>query len=68
MRGLTATERQALTCPQGEAPGLLLRDILELQKRGLIAVDHLGDRAEYDVLPMASLALRLDAAARAASP
>jgi hypothetical protein len=42
-----------------------LSDVIELKKRGLISVEHHGDRADYDVLPDAALALRLDAAARA---
>lgn len=67
MRGLTNEERHVLTCAPGTTPSTL-RNVLDLRKRGLIAVDHHGDHADYTVLPMAQLALRLDAAARAMGP
>jgi hypothetical protein len=65
VRGLTDTERLALTCQAGAPIGLKLSDVIELKKRGLISVERHGDRADYDVMPDAALALRLDAAARA---
>jgi hypothetical protein len=64
VRGLTDKERAILTGPTGSGP-FTYRDLLPLQKRGLLTAEHLGDRGEYAVTPDAALAIRLDAAARA---
>lgn len=64
MRGLTDEERAILTCPTGAGP-FTFRDLLQLEKRGLVATEHHGTWGEYSVTPQAAVALRLDAAARA---
>ncbi len=63
MRGLTNQERALLTGKVG-VQQFMLSDLLPLVRRGLVTYEHLGDHAEYELLPDAELALRLDSAAR----
>ena len=64
MRGLTPAERHALTCPIGVTPKLAVVEGLAARALVVFFNDHRG--YGYGVEALGKLALRLDAAARAA--
>lgn len=66
MRGLTNEERAALTQTIGSG-GAMLSTLTVLQQRGLVTLFRQAGELGYGVAPLGKLAVRLDAAARAAS-